>query len=103
MVVLVVADTGTGMPPDKLDAIFERFARLDQGRSRDRGGVGLGLAIARAIVVAHGGSVRVRSALGAGSVFELLLPGAASNGQAASAGRARPVPAPLLGADSARG
>ena len=103
MVVLAVADSGTGMPPDKLDAIFERFARLDQGRSRDRGGVGLGLAIARAIVAAHGGSVRVRSALGAGSVFELRLPAAASNGQAASAGRDRPLPAPLLGADSVRG
>jgi signal transduction histidine kinase len=95
---IVVADAGTGMPPDRLEAIFERFARLDEGRSRDRGGVGLGLAITRAIVAAHGGSVRVRSAVGVGSVFELLLPVAPASGRPAEAA-AQPVLAPLLGAD----
>ncbi len=69
-----VADSGPGIAPEQLEAIFDRFARLDVGRSRDRGGVGLGLAIVKAIAEAHGGSVRVRSALGRGSVFEVLLP-----------------------------
>src|SRR6266511_1513932 len=67
-----VADSGPGIAPEQLEAIFDRFARLDVGRSRDRGGVGL--AIVKAIAEAHGGSVRVRSALGRGSVFEVLLP-----------------------------
>jgi signal transduction histidine kinase len=101
-VVIVVADSGAGMPPERLDTIFERFARLDEGRSRHRGGVGLGLAIARAIVTAHGGSVRVRSAVGAGSVFELLLPAAPAGDEPAEAAAA-PLPAPLLRVDSARG
>jgi signal transduction histidine kinase len=101
-VVIVVADSGSGMPPDRLDAIFERFARLDEGRSRDGGGVGLGLAIASAIVAAHGGSVRVRSAVGAGSVFELLLPAAAAGGQSSEVAAA-PLAAPRLRVDSARG
>src|SRR6266511_3159094 len=69
-----VADSGPGIAPEQLEAIFDRFARLDVGRSRDRGGVGLGLAIVKAIAEAHGGSIRVRSALGRGSVFEVLLP-----------------------------
>jgi signal transduction histidine kinase len=74
-VVIAVADSGPGIPQDQLDPIFDRFARLDSGRSRDRGGVGLGLAIVRAIAEAHGGSVRASSAPGQGSVFEILLPG----------------------------
>jgi signal transduction histidine kinase len=73
-VVLAVADSGPGIDPDRLELIFDRFTRLDVGRSRDRGGVGLGLAIVKAIAEAHGGSVQVRSALGQGSVFEILLP-----------------------------
>ncbi len=73
-VAIVVADSGTGMPADRLEETFERFARLDGGRSRDRGGVGLGLAIVKAIMQAHGGTVGVHSAVGSGSVFELVLP-----------------------------
>jgi signal transduction histidine kinase len=73
-VAIAVVDSGTGMPADRLATIFERFARLDEGRSRDRGGVGLGLAIVKAIVQAHGGTVQVQSAVGRGSVFELVLP-----------------------------
>jgi signal transduction histidine kinase len=69
-----VVDSGGGMPADLLATIFERFARLDEGRSRDRGGLGLGLAIVKAIVQAHGGTVQVKSALGIGSAFEVLLP-----------------------------
>ncbi len=73
-VVITVADSGAGMPADRLRGIFERFARLDEARSRDLGGVGLGLAIVSAIVKAHGGTVAVQSTLGGGSVFQLLLP-----------------------------
>ena len=74
VVAIVVADSGTGMPADRLEGIFERFARLDGGRSRDLGGVGLGLAIVKAIAQAHGGTVQGRSAVGSGSVFQLVLP-----------------------------
>jgi signal transduction histidine kinase len=74
VVAIVVADSGTGMPADRLEGIFERFARLDEARSRDLGGVGLGLAIVKAIAQAHGGTVAGRSAPGGGSVFQLLLP-----------------------------
>jgi len=73
-VVITVADSGVGMPADRLQAIFERFTRLDASRSRDLGGVGLGLAIVKAIMEAHGGSVRACSTAGVGSVFELDLP-----------------------------
>jgi signal transduction histidine kinase len=74
-VAIMVADSGAGMPADHLDRIFERFARLDQARTRDKGGgVGLGLAIVKAIVQAHGGTVGVQSSPGAGSAFQLLLP-----------------------------
>jgi signal transduction histidine kinase len=73
-VAIAVVDSGTGMPADRLATIFERFARLDEGRSRDRGGSGLGLAIVKAIVQAHSGTVQVKSTVGTGSTFEILLP-----------------------------
>ncbi|HET7518662.1 MAG TPA: HAMP domain-containing sensor histidine kinase [Actinomycetes bacterium] len=73
-VAIAVVDSGTGMPADRLATIFERFARLDEGRSRDRGGSGLGLAIVKAIVQAHSGTVQVKSTVGTGSAFEILLP-----------------------------
>lgn len=58
-VVLVVADDGPGVPPTDRERVFARFARLDDARSRDEGGVGLGLAIVRDVAVAHGGSVGI--------------------------------------------
>jgi signal transduction histidine kinase len=73
-VAIAVADSGPGIPAEQLEPIFYRFARLDVGRNRARGGVGLGLAIVKAIAEAHGGSAQVHSALGEGSVFEMLLP-----------------------------
>jgi signal transduction histidine kinase len=73
-VVLAVADSGTGIADTDLERIFQRFARAEPHRSRQTGGLGLGLAIVQAIAEAHGGSVRVRSTLGHGSVFEILLP-----------------------------
>ena len=74
LLAIAVADRGPGIAPEQLEPIFDRFTRLDTGRSRDRGGVGLGLAIVKAVAEAHGGSTRARSALGQGSVFEILLP-----------------------------
>ena len=71
---IAVADEGTGIAPEDLEHIFGRFARTDAGRERNRGGVGLGLNIAKTIAEAHGGSLRVTSTPGRGSLFELVLP-----------------------------
>jgi signal transduction histidine kinase len=73
-VLLAVADTGSGIADADLARIFQRFARAEPHRSRQTGGLGLGLAIVQAIAEAHGGSVRVQSTLGHGSVFEIALP-----------------------------
>ncbi|MDP2083636.1 MAG: ATP-binding protein, partial [Gemmobacter sp.] len=59
--VITIADTGPGLPEDQLEAVFEPFVRLEASRSRDTGGVGLGLAIARTIIQAHGGTVTLRN------------------------------------------
>ena len=72
--VISVRDTGSGILAADLDRIFDRFARADTGRSRQAGGFGLGLSIVKAIVDAHGGEVRVSSAVGTGTTFEILLP-----------------------------
>jgi signal transduction histidine kinase len=77
-VVVAVSDSGSGIAVADLGRIFGRFSRIDVGRSRKIGGFGLGLAVVKAIAEAHQGSVRVRSAVGKGSVFELLLPATAS-------------------------
>jgi two-component system phosphate regulon sensor histidine kinase PhoR len=69
---ITVADTGEGIPPEDLPRIFERFYRGD--RSRGGSGTGLGLAVARHAVEAHGGSIHVQSRLGEGSTFTLSLP-----------------------------
>ncbi|MEA2438568.1 MAG: histidine kinase, partial [Thermoleophilaceae bacterium] len=69
-----VADTGAGIPPEHLPRLFERFYRVDPSRSREDGGTGIGLAIARSVVEAHGGHIEAKSELGHGSVFTFDLP-----------------------------
>jgi len=71
---LEVADTGVGIPPEDLPRIFERFYRVDKGRSRELGGTGLGLSIVKHIAEAHGGRVFVDSQVGKGSRFTVSLP-----------------------------
>ncbi|MFW5653600.1 MAG: sensor histidine kinase, partial [Planctomycetota bacterium] len=63
-----------GIEPEHLPRLFERFYRVDKGRSRMLGGTGLGLAIVKHIALAHGGDVRVDSEPGRGSTFTLELP-----------------------------
>jgi two-component system phosphate regulon sensor histidine kinase PhoR len=70
---LVVADTGPGIPPEKHDRVFERFYRLDEGRSRESGGTGLGLAIVKHLVQALGGRIELESAPGKGTTFRIWL------------------------------
>jgi signal transduction histidine kinase len=81
MVAVSVEDTGSGIAPEDLPHIFERFYRADSSRSRATGGSGLGLTIARRLVESHGGSIGVESAVGHGSRFTFTLPVATSTGQ----------------------
>ncbi|WP_329545436.1 HAMP domain-containing histidine kinase [Streptomyces sp. NBC_01356] len=75
-VVVEVADDGAGVSADQRERIFERFVRLDDARTRDDGGAGLGLAIARDVALRHEGTLTVREAPEGGALFELRLPGA---------------------------
>lgn len=83
---VVVADQGRGIPPDKLEAIFERFRQVDASDVREKGGTGLGLAICRGIALQHGGRIWAESGAGAGSRLTLELPA---------------LPAPVAGAEAA--
>jgi signal transduction histidine kinase len=74
MAAISVADTGGGIPPERLNLIFEPFVQAQSGMVRDHGGVGLGLAIGRDLAQRMNGELRVDSRLGAGSTFTLLLP-----------------------------
>ncbi|MHB1155327.1 MAG: sensor histidine kinase [Phycisphaerales bacterium] len=74
-VTLAVADEGTGIEPEHLPRLFERFYRTDKARSRAQGGTGLGLAIVKHIAQAHHGRVSVESRVGKGSTFRIHLPG----------------------------
>jgi PAS domain S-box-containing protein len=69
-----VRDAGRGIPGDRLEKIFDRFYQIDGSDSRQKGGTGLGLAICRSIVHQHGGKIRVKSAIGVGSVFSFTIP-----------------------------
>jgi heavy metal sensor kinase len=74
--VIEVRDTGPGIAPEHRDRIFDRFYRVDASRSREDGGVGLGLAIARWAIEANGGHIELASDGARGSVFRVLLPAA---------------------------
>ena len=69
-----IRDTGIGIPPEHRERIFERFYRVDTGRSRAMGGTGLGLSIVKHLVQLYGGSIQLTSNPGEGSLFTIKLP-----------------------------
>jgi heavy metal sensor kinase len=80
-----ISDTGPGIAPEHLPRLFDRFYRVDRGRSRAEGGSGLGLAIAQGIAEVHGGAISVESIVGTGSTFTIWLPTAATDVEQAGA------------------
>jgi signal transduction histidine kinase len=80
-VLLAITDSGPGIAAEEIEKVFDRFYRVDKSRSRDRGGAGLGLAIAEWAVQAHGGQIQVESTFGKGSTFRVSLPEAAVSAQ----------------------
>jgi two-component system phosphate regulon sensor histidine kinase PhoR len=75
-IVVAVSDTGIGIPKADQERIFERFYRVDAARSRESGGTGLGLSVAKHLVEAQGGHIEVQSEIGRGSTFSVVLPAA---------------------------
>lgn len=74
IVYICIDDNGIGIPKEDLDYIFERFYRVDKSRSRNAGGLGVGLTISKSIIEAHNGKILVNSELGKGSKFTILIP-----------------------------
>jgi signal transduction histidine kinase len=89
-----VADNGAGIPADEIGRIFDRFYRVDKGRSRRQGGSGLGLAIVHDLVRSLGGTVEVRSDEGRGSTFTIRLPRGQAMPEPTSASQYQPAPQP---------
>ena len=73
-ILVTVADTGRGIPPEALETIFDKFVQLKQGDDTTPGSVGLGLTIARQVVESHGGAIRAENAPDGGSIFSFTLP-----------------------------
>jgi len=86
-VLVCVCDTGEGIPPADLPHVFERFYRGEKSRNRATGGAGLGLAIAKGIVEAHGGRIWAESTTGAGACFNFVLPNRQASDTEASRSR----------------
>jgi signal transduction histidine kinase len=74
MIGLEVGDSGPGIAPEHADRIFDRFYRVDESRSREFGGAGLGLSIAQWAVRIHGGDIHLSTAPGRGCLFQICLP-----------------------------
>ena len=88
-----VRDNGCGIPEEHLDRIFQAFQQVETADNRSEGGTGLGLAICKRLAIAHGGDIKVRSYLGAGTTFTLSLPASAvvtKDLPAAATSQARP-------------
>ena len=81
-ILLEVADSGPGVPPDQRETVFERFRQIDGGPSRRHGGTGLGLAIARDFVALHGGRISFGEAAEGGALLSVRLPVRAPKGSA---------------------
>jgi len=99
-----VADTGIGIPPDRLAEVFEKFAQLDSAKDRRFGGTGLGLALSRELAELMGGTLSAESAPGVGSVFRLRLPVALAAADppapaAAASAKAGPLDVRILAAE----
>ncbi len=82
--VVDVEDNGEGIPDPALPHVFERFYRVDSSRQRESGGAGLGLSIARAAVLAHEGTIDIRSQVGVGTIVTVRLPAVSTTVQIAS-------------------
>lgn len=72
--IILIQDNGIGIPESEISHIFERFYRVDKSRSKETGGIGVGLTISKSIVESHGGKIEVRSKLSQGSQFVIKLP-----------------------------
>ena len=72
--ILYVSDTGSGIAPEHLDLVFDRFYKVEASRTRGKQGTGLGLFICKMIIEEHGGSISVESTLGEGTTFIIKLP-----------------------------
>ena len=74
LAILRVQDTGTGIPPESISHVFERFYRVDKARARESGGSGLGLAIVRSMVERNNGEITLQSTVGKGTTFTVSFP-----------------------------
>lgn len=97
---IIVADSGKGIEPAEIEHVFDRFRTVSQAGGGSRG-TGLGLALVRAVALAHGGDVVVRSTPGSGSEFELVLPDVPQPGQDLAAAGAAGLPADRAAGDPA--